>query len=638
MNTCPDISTLRTIIPAAVGELIEVTSYYSNWNASSIPPDGGGLFSAVQSTTLNDDGGIYIKSGGNWVWVRVLDVSGVVTPAMYGARGDNVTDDTEALTRCFLSAYGVICRAGATYLTSDTLRIKDGRTLRKTINLNGATIRAKAGHVKPMFANETSTASAYDYLHGVEMFGGKLIGVANRDSIYNVVQKHVGYSGADGSYFHHMQLSNFCDGFSLQGKSMAHDIIVDECRDDFFATYNNDNVVSNISCGYCLGDGFLVKGNNNHVTNITILGAGIPAVKPEANYLAGAVLSIAQDGDVGSNNFIANVQCGQWGSGVIIGSGSNNICINVRAGDCYFLNNPTSTAIKNRACAVYVSGKGHTVRNVVVGACLSGVELHNGSEDTLIDEVSLRSCYHSFALSASGTQNRCRIGRLDVGKVDIADSLYINMPQLVIDEINVREFSAAYTAGTAICRILSPCTIRRLNFSQGLPEGSLPVVWIAADCDIDELIVKETKAVCLLTTANTLKVPRNVIIEQSVEAIDSPVKLMGIGQSVANNWRITGKETVLPAIRGAGVHLTIGQYSGLPWYIDTPVSSALYVGKPVGGSYHKAVNAVAQGGFTLAAGTGQTGNAELALAWDGARIHVALDGVDIGFLAPQNYS
>ncbi|CAI1706587.1 Uncharacterised protein [Serratia quinivorans] len=638
MNHCPDISTLRTLIPAAVGELVEVTSYYSNWNAPVTLPDGGGLFSAIQSSTLTDDGGMYIKSTGNWVWVRVLDISGTVTPAMYGARGDNVADDTLPLTTCFLSPYAVICRAGATYLTSDTVRIKDGRTSRKTINLNGATIKAKTGHVKPMFANETSTAEAYNYLHGVEMFGGKLMGVANRDSVYNSVKSHVGYSGADGSYFHHMQLSGFNDGFSLQGRSMAHDIIVDECRDDFFATYNDSNVISDVICGYCLGDGFLVKGNNNNVTNIRMKGAGIPSDKPEAGYLSGAVLSVAQDKDMGSNNYISNIQCGQWGSGIAILSGSNNTCINIQAGDCYFLNNPTSSAIKNRACAVYVSGTGQVVRNVAAGACLSGVELHDGSEDNLIDGISLRSCFHSFALTASGQQSRCRIGRLDIGKVDSADSIYIRMPQLVIDEINVLEFSAAYTSGSAICRILEPCSIRRLSFAHGLPEGVLPIVLLAADCDIDELIIKETKAVCLVTTATTIKVPRNLTIEQSSEAIDSPVKLMGAGQSVAGNWSIKGKNSVLPALRGPDVHLTLGQYTGLPWYIDTPLSSDVRISKPVGGNYSKATTAVAQGGFTLKTGSGQASAAELALAWDGTRIHVALGGQDIGFLTPQDYS
>ncbi|WP_239664304.1 MULTISPECIES: hypothetical protein [Serratia] len=637
MNTCSDIATLRKTVPAIAGELIEVTSYYSDWYTTTGTPEGGGVFAAVQSAVFNDDGGIYIKSAEDWTWVRVLEVSGLITPAMYGARGDNVTDDTESLTRCFVSPYSVICRAGAVYLTSNTVNVKDGRTARKTINLNGATIRAKAGHVKPMFANETSLAGAYDYLHGVEMFGGKLLGNATRNSVYDVVKSHVGYSGGEGSYFHHMQLSGFCDGFSLQGRSLAHDIIIDECRDDFFATYNDGNVISDITCGYCLGDGVLIKGNNNNVTNIRMLGAGVPSDKPEAGYLAGAVLSIAQDGDLGKNNFISNVQCGGWGSGVVICSGENNSCVNINAGDCYFLNNPTSTAIKNRACAVYSSGTRHSIRSVSIGACLSGIELHDGSEDTVIDDISLRSCYHSFALSAAGQQSRCRIGRIDIGKVDSADSFFIKMPQLMIDEINVGEFSAAYAANTAMCRILANCVIRRLSFNRGLPEGTLPIVLLAADCDIDELIVKGTKAVCLTTTATTINVPRNLTIEQSEDAIDSPVKLLGSGRSVAEHWRITGKNSVRPALRGAGIQLTLGQYSGLPWYIDTPDSSALYIGKPVGGSYDRAANAVAQGGFSLREGTELAAPAELAMAWDGTRMHVALNGLDIGFLTLQKY-
>lgn len=579
MNTCPDIATLRTLIPATAGESIEVVSYYPDWHGEDKLQSGGGVFIASNDPGLIDDAGIYIKPNSQWTWIRVLNSHSLVSPNMFGARGNGIADDTRALTAAFLTAYDTVCQQGATYMTSDTVRIKNGTPNKKVINLNGATIKAKPGHLKPFFANQTSTLEAYDYLHGVEMFGGMLYGWVKRESVYHQVSAHNGFVAGDKSYFYHMTVRGFCDGMVLMGNSVAFDVNIDECRDNLFTVNNSDNVVSNIIGGYCLGDGFLMKGTKNIVAKVSIAGAGIPASTFEPGYLSGSVFAVGQDGAATSDCYIIDVTCNSWGGGGVIVSGENNLCENISIGDCYYLNNPNSSAILNGAPAVYTDGSGHRVRNVTAGKCLRGVELHDGSKGTVIDDVSIKSCQIHPGLSASGIQLDCRIGKLKFERLAGNQALYIAMNGLVIDEIRVNEYASNYANAERLCVIRQPVTIGSLIFNSQLATNTLPVVIMESNANIDNLIVNNSKAVCLQTTADVTLLPQNLVIQQTADAIDSAIKLFGMGFSRVNDWKIMGNPQVKPAVRGKKVHLIIERYAdgSLPWFVEYPADSSVTV-------------------------------------------------------------
>ncbi|MEX0632042.1 hypothetical protein M8494_08415 [Serratia ureilytica] len=66
--------------------MIAVTAYYGDWNVSNRQPIGGGIFVAKAQSTPMDDGGMFIRPNAAWLWVRVLDVAGTVSPYMFGAK------------------------------------------------------------------------------------------------------------------------------------------------------------------------------------------------------------------------------------------------------------------------------------------------------------------------------------------------------------------------------------------------------------------------------------------------------------------------------------------------------------------------------------------------------------------------
>ncbi|UAN54457.1 hypothetical protein KGP26_07670 [Serratia sp. JSRIV002] len=100
IGRCPDIATLRTIVPEFTSQKIDVISYYEGWAATQNGAVGGGFFTSVNDATTSDDGGIFIRVNSSTGWRRVVENSVLVTH--FGGRG-NDSDETAIIQRAINS-------------------------------------------------------------------------------------------------------------------------------------------------------------------------------------------------------------------------------------------------------------------------------------------------------------------------------------------------------------------------------------------------------------------------------------------------------------------------------------------------------------------------------------------------------
>ena len=97
-----------------------------------------------------------------------------VTPQMYGAKGDGVTDDTQAIQRCIDDGNYYVNMGGHTYLISDTIEVKD-----KIILCNG-TLKCDSNITTGMLAVMSDDV----VLHHLTMIGAN-IGIDPPDTGYD---------------------------------------------------------------------------------------------------------------------------------------------------------------------------------------------------------------------------------------------------------------------------------------------------------------------------------------------------------------------------------------------------------------------------------------------------------------------
>jgi hypothetical protein len=77
IGRCPDIDTLRKVIPQFPNQKIDVVSFYAT---DTLKSSGGGEFYAVKSTDLKEKNGIVVRVNEDWCWIRLESVSTNIWP------------------------------------------------------------------------------------------------------------------------------------------------------------------------------------------------------------------------------------------------------------------------------------------------------------------------------------------------------------------------------------------------------------------------------------------------------------------------------------------------------------------------------------------------------------------------------
>lgn len=125
IGVCPDIATLRSIEPGTEGQRITLKQHTSDTGL------GGGQFRAVlDGATYTDNNGTVIKTSGGSAWLRIN--ADVISPVMFGAVSDGVTNDTVAIQAAISTGARKITfrpSGTASIVNAGSLTLNSGQTL-----------------------------------------------------------------------------------------------------------------------------------------------------------------------------------------------------------------------------------------------------------------------------------------------------------------------------------------------------------------------------------------------------------------------------------------------------------------------------------------------------------------------------
>lgn len=299
----------------------------------------------------------------------VISSGAIITPEMYGAEGDGVTDDTAAINTMYQNAAGKICVFTGTYLvdghTSNTTADIDFYSAGIQVTSNSKTYFASGSSVKMMSSN-TATSSVFTLigLENVEIHGATII----------------------GDYDTHQQISGttdeWCHGITAYGcKNLLIDgATVKDCFGDgiyigqfpyYGGTIPSDNhsknvTIQNTTINHCGRNGITIGECDRFLlNNINI--DGVARTAPMAG------IDVEQEGDyspIVKNGFIQNItakNCGSDSIKVTLVTGGATYIQNVfGAQQIYLQSNTVTTYILNVEAPIFVAQCGAEIRNSTI--------------------------------------------------------------------------------------------------------------------------------------------------------------------------------------------------------------------------------------------------------------------------------
>ena len=424
VQTVESVADLRSLQTAKDGQMVIVKSYHVGLNI------GGGEFVWNTASTATVDDGIVFAIDGVAIgrWIRQLE--DYVTPEMFGARGDGVTDDTQSLTRCFNTNHHTIFLENK-YLTKSQINVGEGTLKVFGSNSNTSGIFTDVGLSIILNA---SKSNPYTYLEslGQDMGEGQIrltlsenYGIKNRDLI-SIIDTDVSSFSESRTYYHKGEIldveevqdktlvlhsvpymtytskdstklykANYKLGFILKDLTI-YSTVYNSGSTVVNIEYQKDAIISNVKTSGLKYANIVVKNSYNVTIENSIINQHLPASQTVGLEYGVAIINSQFTKVVNCNVAALRHGVSQGGSGVT----PNNLCPNLVLGTlvegCIIYGK--SLALDAHGNAAYYKFINNHVNGISCntnGSIISGnhirtkstIGIHLGSESNFVDCV-----------------------------------------------------------------------------------------------------------------------------------------------------------------------------------------------------------------------------------------------------------
>ncbi|AYP28289.1 virion structural protein [Serratia phage vB_SmaA_3M] len=528
------------------------------------------------AATIGSAGGaamVGMKNGGN-----LQQAIGWVTPEQFGAKGDGIVDDINAINAAVATGMNVIFNSSSTYLISSSIILPYTATWQNLFG-NDAVIKAKSHFLmfqQKLFDGTVSMNTAYKNFYGI-----RGVGTAHAKSIYTQVVQSQFLRMTNGTATD-CSAVGFCNGLSLMGGARVFNFYADDIRNAAIRGEGENNFLVGMNAGFIAGDVVLIKSNYSYYSNLFCEYAGVSpedTEEPASLRDQGAMVSFAQDGQNAIGNVVDTCHCLNYGGAFAVFSGSYNKMTGSLYGGAFV----EARRAKGAGNAIYMAGTYNMIADVQLDLVYSGIEMHTGSSHCSIGYITIeaKSGYGTYAISINGTTKDCHIRGLHVkrGLTKSADA-YLGTDGTNIGELKLENFTQP-SSGASPVRVLGSNIIDRLYVSQSSTSTSTFInVTIQGNAQIRDLQIDGCLGNSLLVTAGAVPNLGTVQLTPNPNSTVPPCIFAGTDTRVVGGLIIRGGSAVgQPRANGT---LWLGSYRGPSWArSDSAVAGTVHYPDPV---------------------------------------------------------
>ncbi|RJF57273.1 hypothetical protein D4100_00240 [Serratia inhibens] len=509
-------------------------------------------------------------------------ISEYTTPEFFGAKGDGITDDTNAWQAALDTELNVHGTSGKKYLITNTLLFKYG-SKPQTINGNGCSFDWKKKEVG-MWGQRTPNATVITYTSGKNYENFTVKGPVALDEVWEKVENCHAIEFSNG-YARNLTISGFANAFKTFGNTFTSEINTDNLRNTIWSERNNNNHISNVKCGTCAGDAIVIYSKFVSCHNINVEYAGVLPAGQLATTPRGCLISTGQDTYKDECKYvnISDVQCRYHGAAGLVLVGEHiNVSGVINIGSLF-----EGSFVKDEKKVykgIWIKGNNISIGDTTMESVYSGVQIERGSSDISIGNVYIRGSFIASSeviLSADDSADPTqKIERVHISSI-ICDA-YVSVGRAVLIRTDGVEIGRIYIRGIDNKSLDSAIyingkskfgSIEVYNPANAISEQTL--IEIIGSPTIKDVLVDGLYGTAIFVTSGALPNFGRIMLFNMKNTLKPPIKIDGDG-SAFMSWGpvvVSGSFTAKPTLIGT---LSLASWrSPQTWQAGDPAKKAV---------------------------------------------------------------